>query len=89
MQLEKLGCGMLGIGGTVDTYILKDAKLIFNTAGDKLHEERLESLYFLKHSEMNERIVRLPSVLGRDILNKYLLVYDKRQGKAYLTDEHL
>lgn len=87
-QLERLGGGILGIGGTVDTFILKDAKLIFNTSDRKPHEERLESLCFLKHSELNEKVVRLPSVLGRDILNKYLLVYDKPRGKAYLTDEH-
>ena len=88
-MLEKLDCGMLGIGGTVDTYVLKDAKLIFNSADNKAHIEQLDSLCFLKHSEMNERIVRIPSVLGRDILNKYLLKYDKRQGKVYLTDERL
>jgi len=88
-MLEKLDCGMLGIGGTVDTYVLKDAKLIFNSADNKAHTEQLDSLCFLKHSEMNEKIVRIPSVLGRDILNKYLLKYDKRQGKVYLTDERL
>ena len=85
--LEKLGKGMLGIGGAVDTYILKEAKLIFRQENKKNHAEPLESLCFLKHYEVNERILRIPSILGRYILNKYTLVYSKRQGKAYMTDE--
>jgi hypothetical protein len=31
--------------------------------------------------------MRIPSILGRDILNKYALVYDKRHENAYVTDE--
>jgi hypothetical protein len=85
--LEKLDKGMLGIGGAVNTYILKEARLIFHKENKKTHTERLSSLCFLKHPEVNERILRIPSILGRDVLNKHALIYDKRQGKAYLTDE--
>ncbi len=85
--LERLGKGMLGIGGPVDTHILKDARIIFNQDNKKKYSEQLESLCFLKHSEVNERILRIPSILGRNILNKYVLVYDKCQGNAYMTDE--
>ena len=87
LTLEKVSKGMLGIGGPVDAYILKDARLIFNQEDRKKHIEPIESLCFLKHSEVNERILRIPSILGRDVLNKYALIYDKRQEKAYLTDE--
>ena len=38
-MFEKLDCGMLGIGGTADAYVLKDSKLIFNTADNKAHIE--------------------------------------------------
>ena len=85
--LEKVSKGMLGIGGPVDTYILKDARLIFNQKNKKKHSEPLESLCFLRHSEVNERILRIPSILGRDVLNKYALRYDKRKETAYITDE--
>jgi hypothetical protein len=74
--LVKVGGGMLGIGGPVDTYIMKDARLIFNQEDRKKHTESIESLCFLKHSELNERILRIPSILGRDVLNKYALIYD-------------
>jgi hypothetical protein len=85
--LEKLDKGMLGIGGPVDTYILKEAKLAFHKKDKQTHVEHLESLCFLRHSEVTERILRIPSILGRDILNKYALAYDRRQDNAYITDE--
>lgn len=85
--LEKLAGGMLGIGGTVDTYILKDAKLIFHKEDKKSHTENLERICILKHASLDERILRIPSILGRDILNKHALIYDKRQEKACITDE--
>jgi hypothetical protein len=87
--LEKLAGGMLGIGGTVDTYILKDAKLLFRSEDKKTHTENLEHICILKHSTLNERILRIPSILGRDILNKHALIYDKRREKAYITDEKI
>lgn len=85
--LEKLDKGILGIGGAVDTYIIKEAKLAFHKKDKQTHVEHLESLCFLRHSELTERILRIPSILGRDILNKYALVYDRRQDTAYITDE--
>ena len=86
--LEKLGEGMLGIGGTVDTYSLPDAKLTFHQENKKTHTETFEKICILKHPQLNERILRIPSILGRDILNKHTFIYDKRQDKAYITDEH-
>lgn len=88
-KLEKLSEGMLGIGGLVDTYILKNVKLIFRREDKKSHTENLEKIYVLKHPNLNEKILRIPSILGRDILNKHALIYDKRHEKAYITDEAL
>lgn len=86
-KLEKLSESMLGIGGLVDTYILKNVKLIFRREDKKSHTENLERIYVLKHPNLNEKIMRIPSILGRDILNKHALIYDKRHKKAYITDE--
>ena len=88
-KLEKLGEGMLGIGGVVDTYVLKDVKLVFRREDDKSHVQNFERIYILKHAVLDEKIMRIPSILGRDILNKYALIYDKRHEKAYITDETL
>ncbi len=79
--------GMLGIGGCVDTYILEDARLLFNQDDRKQYVEPIESLCILRHAEVNERILRIPSILGRDVLNKYTFVYALRKEKAYITDE--
>lgn len=87
LELEKLGEGMLGIGGAVDTYNLKDITLTFHQENKQTHEEVLESICALKHPHLDERLLRIPSLLGRDILNKHSLIYDKRKEKAYITDE--
>ena len=78
---------MLGIGGTVDTYTLENAKLLFHREDKKTHTENLECLCILRHVQLNERILRIPSILGRDILNKHALIYDKRRETAYITNE--
>ncbi len=86
-ELEKLQGGVLGVGGSVDAHILKNAKLVFKTENKRLHSECFESLCFLKHSFTNERMLKMPSLMGRDIINKFALRYDKRFGQVYLTDE--
>jgi len=86
VELDKLQGGVLGLGGTVDTYILTDAKLMFN-AEKIVQQEPLEQLYVLKHNTLNDKILRIPSILGRNILNKYALIYDKRQETVYITDK--
>jgi hypothetical protein len=86
-MLEKLPEGMLGIGGSVDTYILKNAKLIFHKQDKTVHEETLDCICILKHSILTERILRIPSILGRDILNKYALIYNRKREAALITDE--
>lgn len=88
-KLEKLSEGMLGIGGLVDTYVLRDVKLTFRRENGKSHVENFDRIYVLKHAVRDERIMRIPSILGRDMLNKHALVYDKRQEKAYITDENI
>ncbi len=88
-KLEKLSEGMLGIGGLVDTYALKDVRLVFRREHRESHAESFDRIYVLKHAVRDERIMRIPSILGRDMLNKHALVYDKRHEKAYITDENI
>lgn len=86
-KLEKLSEGMLGIGGLVNTHVLNDVKLIFRREDEKDHIENFKKIYILRHTLLDERIMRIPSILGRDMLNKYALVYDKRHEKACITNE--
>ena len=85
-NLPKQKYKMTGIGGPVETYSIKDAMLAFSADKDKRHAETLEVLV-LRHAEVNEKIERLPSLLGRDIIGKYHLIYSKPTRKIYLTDE--
>ena len=86
-KLEKLPGGTLGIGGNVDTYVAKGSEVSFKTRDKKYHVEKLDKLYVLRHERVDDNIKRIPSVLGRDVLNKYLFVYDRRKEKAAITDE--
>jgi hypothetical protein len=88
-KLEKLSEGMLGIGGLVDTYVLSNAKLTFRRENGESHMESFDRIYVLKHAVQDERIMRIPSILGRDMLNKNAFIYDKRHEKAYITDENI
>ncbi|MFP3984961.1 MAG: hypothetical protein ACLFU9_03210 [Candidatus Bathyarchaeia archaeon] len=51
--------------------------------------EDFDRIYVLKHAVLDEMIMRIPSILGRDMLNKHALVYDRRHEKAYMTDENV
>jgi hypothetical protein len=88
-RLERFSEGMLGVGGIVNAYILRDVRLIFRREDERSHVESFERIYVSKHAVLDERIMRLPSILGRDMLNKYSFVYDKRHERAFLTDETL
>jgi hypothetical protein len=89
-RLQKSPAGATGVGGAVDTYILPDVRLLF-VADGYIHEEQLPQLFVLRHEprsvEAAERINKLPSLLGRDILNKYRLVMDRSEKLVMLTDE--
>jgi len=92
-RLQRHKEGTTGIGGTVDTYIIPDVKLFFKSSEGSIHEEKLKEIFVLKHNlermkkEETERIKMLPSVLGRDVINRFKLVLCKDDDIALLTDE--
>lgn len=73
----------------VETYIIRNIELVFITEDRKHYKERLDMIYVLKHKTLNDKILRLPSILGRDVLNKYKLVLHGQKGIAIITDEIL
>jgi hypothetical protein len=85
-KLHKLKQPLLGLGGLIETYVARDSALYFKTEDGFEHKE-LAELLVVKHKKVDENIMRIPSVLGRDILNKYKLVYDRQHGLAVITDE--
>ena len=91
-KLQRFEPGTAGIGGVVDTFIIPNAKLLFRTRSG-LHREELEEIFVLRHDveerEIGERIQRLPSLLSRDVLNKYGLVLLKSDRLVVITDEFI
>jgi hypothetical protein len=83
--LPRFKAGTAGIGGVVETYFIRDVRLIFKTQ-EGTHVEKMDEVYILKHKIGDERIKRIPSLWGRDILNKYQLLLDRRSNKVIITD---
>lgn len=80
-----------GIGGFVETRIIKDPRLFFKTSRGETVKERAV-LYAVRHDMrlLDERtrrsVMLMPSLLGRDILEKYRVVYDRPRNRVYLQD---
>ena len=89
-QLEMSKEGTTGIGGVVDTYIIPQATLIFRTSTG-IHEESFDRLFILKHKPKSrreeDRIKRIPSLLGRDFINRYTLLLNKKKDIVDISDE--
>ncbi len=89
-KLDRFIPGTTGIGGVVDTYIVPNVSLIFIT-DEGIHEEEFEEILVLRHiikkKEEQERIKKLPSLLGRDFTNKLKLVLNRREELVLLTDK--
>lgn len=90
--LQKLPQGLLGFGGRVDTYVIDDAELLFESE-EGVYSEHLRPLFVVKHDiadeRLRERMKRLPSVLGCDILDKFALIRDRRKEQVVITDEEV
>lgn len=89
-QLERSKQGTTGIGGVVDTYVIRQAALIFRTSTG-IHEESFDSLFILKHTPRSRReeesIKRIPSLLGRNFINRYSLLLNKKKDIVVIRDE--
>jgi len=80
---------LVGIGGQVRTYVIDDATLVFRAENGQGIIEKLR-LFVGVHDldrlppEQREIMLRLPSLLGRDIIYRAKLVLDKSQNEIYL-----
>ena len=85
-SLQSYQPGIIGVGGEVETYVIEHCTLTFSSdLGD--YSEPMPVIYVLRHGRFDRRVERLPSLLGRDIINKYNLVYSRPSGSVFLTDQ--
>lgn len=87
-KLKKYERDFIGIGGPVETYIVEDSMLLFKSEKGELKIKT--PVFVLRHPlekmSVAERtkVLRLPSLLGRDIINRFKLIFDKQREKIIL-----
>lgn len=88
-HLELASHRVVGIGGMAETYVVNGAELGFATEEGMEVSENF-NLHVVLHdpktlsAEELELILRLPSILGRDIINRYSLLFSASCGEVYL-----
>jgi len=88
-ELKRAERNVGGIGGVIDTYVIEDANLMFKIEDGTLHKERVRMLVG-KHdlskldAESRSLILIIPSLLGRDVLRRYKLIYDEQSNEVCL-----
>jgi hypothetical protein len=88
-SLERAEKRIGGIGGLIDAHLIEDAVMIFKTEEDMPHEEKLAQLVGIhKPDRLTEEewkhIMKLPSLLGRDILRKFKFTYDEGLNEVFM-----
>lgn len=86
--LEPAAKSLLGIGGTARTFILRDAQIAFIADNGEFylkHDIRAIQHNFEKFPpDEAKRLYRLPSVLGRDIINQFEFCCSYQAGTVTL-----
>jgi hypothetical protein len=78
------------LGGRAQFYSLKDVRILFDTDSGPHCEELDEVLTAISPATGEHRKrPRIMSLLGRDLLDRFALVIDKRAGVVLLTDEEI
>jgi len=89
-ELRKSVGTAVGFGGRTQFYFLQNVELTFDTDQGP-HTEVLSKMLttFGPYTGQHRKRPHVQSILGRDILDRYALVIDKRAGIVMLTDEEL
>ena len=88
-KLKKAERKIGGLGGLIDTFVIEDAALFFSAENGEIIKEKLRLLVGTHDlpklsSEEKSLIMRMPSLLGRDIIYRYRLLCDKNRNEIYL-----
>ena len=89
-ELRKSVGTAVGFGGRTQFYFLQHVDLTFESDQGP-HTEHLSKIMttFGPYTGVHRKRPHVQSVLGRDILDRYALILDKRAGIVMLTDEDL
>ena len=76
-----------GIGGSVETYVIDDATLLFGAYTMEMPVFTIRHSLGVMDDQERIRILRFPSILGRDVINKFRLIFDKERDEILMGDE--
>ena len=89
-KLTKSKSSLIGIGGTISCFIITDSTLTFRSSKGNVSVKLAISVakHPLEHMDAHSRtqILRLPSLLGRDVINKYKLTFDFPERSVNLRE---
>jgi hypothetical protein len=80
---------LAGIGGSVRTRLVEDGRLFFKATSGKFVAVR-SAIHVARHDlravdpEARRNVMLLPSLLGRDIIERYRFIYDGAGNRVYL-----
>ncbi|TET17331.1 MAG: hypothetical protein E3J78_07685 [Candidatus Cloacimonadota bacterium] len=75
---------IMGLGGFAETYVLQDVRLHFISNGHMI-DLSLHNLFVSKAVTQDEDIInQIPSLLGRDVLRNFMLLFDEKKGTVSL-----
>lgn len=65
-------------------YVLKNVSI---TPYKSHHQESLSEVFVIPSEKELKKSILMPSILGRDFLNRFHVIFKKGQGEIILTDE--
>ncbi len=86
--LEPASLPVVGVGGSVRTFMLRDVELTLES--DEGDVGLRQNVWVVQHEldrlppEEVARMMRLPSVMGRDVINRYSFRCNHRTGLVHL-----
>ncbi len=86
-KLSKYRENLSGIGGSINTYVIEDASLIIGSA--QMDIPVMVGKHPIEKMTKEEliRTLRIPSLLGRDVINRFRLIFDKEKEELDLRIE--
>jgi hypothetical protein len=78
-KLPRYKENLSGIGGSISTYVIEDASLIIGST--QMAIPVMVGRHPIEKMTKEEliRTLRIPSLLGRDVINKFRLIFDKEK----------
>lgn len=88
-QLRTAEKSLVGIGGPIKTYVMEDATIVLKSEEGRPVYENLTLFVGVHdldklHPKERELVLKLPSLLGRDIIYRFSLTINKLAGQLYL-----